>query len=419
MDDRSQKLPNHEELLLDYTERLKKHRQDRRALHVRLSQLARHNRQDHHLLIAEDAFDKLIKVYSGQIFRLWNHDLVFIGKNVPDHAIDDIILKLRFMFREDPFIELSENETKENAFCVKYDIEKNYSGFLWTVREWHRQFEEASAAPAPQLDDTAKNIPKEPDKPLKPFTAQNLDRLERAIECADLSTFAEKQPVCAMAQGAAPKVIFYERFISLDQLRNSFLPDVNFLSNRWLCQRLLETLDRRLLAFLPELLADFPIPTSINLTVATALSEHFRTFNDRYRRLKKKKTLIFEFHAVDIFADISAFLFARDVLHGDCYKICIDGLDPLTFCMIFREQMQVDMEKVVWSQDLLNKLESGWRDQFAEAVERAGPSRVVLCEGNERAAVDFGRSMGIHLFQGQYIDQRLNDEAALGNAVNF
>jgi hypothetical protein len=57
-------------LLLDYVQRLERHREDRRAVHIHLSQLKAQNRREHHLRIAENTFD-------GQVFGMQNGDIVY------------------------------------------------------------------------------------------------------------------------------------------------------------------------------------------------------------------------------------------------------------------------------------------------------------------------------------------------------
>ena len=67
-----------EALLLDYLQRLDEQKDGRRAVHVHLSELQAQNRRDHHIRMASDAFDPLIKMQDGQLFILKNADLFFI-----------------------------------------------------------------------------------------------------------------------------------------------------------------------------------------------------------------------------------------------------------------------------------------------------------------------------------------------------
>lgn len=57
-------------LLLDYAQRLERHRQDRRAVHIHLSRLKPQNRREHHIRIAANTFEELVKQFEGQIFML-------------------------------------------------------------------------------------------------------------------------------------------------------------------------------------------------------------------------------------------------------------------------------------------------------------------------------------------------------------
>jgi hypothetical protein len=64
------RLPSQEALLRDYTQRLGRHRQGRRAVHIHLSRLRPYNRRGHHLRIAANTFETLVTAYEGQLFQL-------------------------------------------------------------------------------------------------------------------------------------------------------------------------------------------------------------------------------------------------------------------------------------------------------------------------------------------------------------
>ena len=74
------RLPSQENLLLDYVRRLEKHKQGRRAVHIHLSGLLPANRREHHIRIAANTFESLVRKLQGQIFVLTNADLMFIFK---------------------------------------------------------------------------------------------------------------------------------------------------------------------------------------------------------------------------------------------------------------------------------------------------------------------------------------------------
>ena len=47
------------------------------------------------------------------------------------------------------------------------------------------------------------------------------------------------------------------------------------------------------------------------------------------------------------------------------------------------------------------------RERFRKAVHKIGRARVILCRCDDKQAVDFGRFMGIAMFQGRYVDRLL------------
>src|ERR1700741_436835 len=99
---RAEALPAAEDLLLDYAERLVNHLPGRRAVHIHMSRLQRLHRRQRHMAIAAASFDPLAKRCQGQVFRLTNHDIVVVLKGASVAEIDDIVLRLRYMFDDDP-----------------------------------------------------------------------------------------------------------------------------------------------------------------------------------------------------------------------------------------------------------------------------------------------------------------------------
>jgi hypothetical protein len=65
----------------------------------------------------------------------------------------------------------------------------------------------------------------------------------------------------------------------------------------------------------------------------------------------------------------------------------------------------VDLIKVQWNADAAG---DGGVSEFAQTVQKSGPSRVILCRCDNKQAVEYGHSMGISLFQGRYLDSLVN-----------
>lgn len=387
-------------LLLDVAERLRKHAEGRRAIHLHLSALQAHNRREHHLRIAANSFDALIKRRDGQSFRLPNGDIIVIVANATVAEIDDVVLRLRYLFSDDPLVH-SEADGDEARFCSWYDLAHDHDAFLGLAQAIHRR---QSARRAAGADDARADGPARDTEAVEPMDPERLSRLETALRGSDLSALLRRQPVCILVAGAPPKPVYNEIYVSIHDLRRRVMPQVNIASDRWLFQRLTRLLDRRLISVLPEMESEAGLTTGMNLNVSTLLSDEFLAF-DKALRQRHSKPLILELQVIDVFADMGAYVFARDFARQRGYRICIDGLSHLTFPHLRRDELGVDMEKIYWHPTIVEDVDAGPGRRFREAVERAGPARVVLCRCDDQAAVDFGQAQGITLFQGHHIDQ--------------
>ncbi len=396
-------LPDHEELLLDYAIRLRRHTAGRRAVHLHMSKLRAQNRRPHYLRIAGNSFTNLINDHEGQIYRLKNGDIVVIVKNASIAQIDQVVLRVKYLFGEDPLIDAegADGET----FVSWYDLENEYDRFVQFASGLHDDYVRLSSA---ARDAAFREAPyddlEDEGTPLDP---QQLGRLIEVLATSDVTSLLRRQTVCAVLPGQSAQPVFNEIFISISQLRDRVMPGVNLMSDRWLFQHLTEALDSRLLRALPDAERAVELPASVNLNISTILSDEFANF-DRQFRIMTQKTLVVEVQSVDIFADMAAFIFARDFLHERGCRVCLDGLNHMTFPLIRREELGVDLEKIYWDS---NAGEDVWGEKaqdFRQAVRNTGAARVILCRCDDRQALEFGHEHGITLFQGRYIERLLS-----------
>jgi EAL domain-containing protein (putative c-di-GMP-specific phosphodiesterase class I) len=394
---------NDQATLVDYAARLSRHTEDRRAVRVHLSGLGAQNRREHHLRIALNCFDPLVQKFSGEIFVLCNDDIVFVCKGATVAEIDDVVLRLRFLFSEDPLAWIEEGETKASSgFCTWYDLDTDYEAF----REMALDAAHVAATEPVRMSDPGWSETEVDDTPSLPLDPEKLGLVEQALASVDIDGLLACQPVSVIAAGGEPTPVFNEIYISIAEVQRRLMPEVDLASNRWLFQHLTTILDRRLLANLSNLNPGNGLPVSVNLNVSTLLSPEFLDFDSRLRA-KTKKPFIFELQIIDIFADMAAFMFARDVLHERNYRLCIDGLSNLSFPLIDREYLGFDMLKIFWSADMEGEVRPDRRGRLRDAVALAGPSRVILCRCESDEAVVWGRSLGITMYQGRYVDALL------------
>ena len=394
-------------LLLDYTQRLDRHREGRRAVHIHLSRLKPQNRREQHIRVAVNTFQEIVSQYDGQVFVLSNCDLMFLFKDAKISDIDDAVMRLRYLFSEDPLAQGSDEEDIAR-FCTWYNVQSGYNTFLETVEklyeeEQRRERRLAAAAEAAGETEVA------PDE-RTPLSPEQLGRLENFLERADLSSVLRRQHVCAVIGENAPQSIFKELFISIADLATTVLPDVNLVANRWLFQHLTQTLDRRVLKLLSraddsDLFSSF----SLNLNIETLVHPDFIEF-DKSLRTGSRGTIVIELQPVDVFADFNAFMFARDFAREKGYRLCLDGVGINFFEFIDRKKLGIDLVKLVWTPDLANTGNQARQETTIKHINEMGKSRVILSRCDTPAAIRLGQAMGITLFQGRYVDSLLQGQ---------
>jgi hypothetical protein len=402
-----QRPPSEESRLLDYAQRLARFRADRRAIQIHLSRLKSYNRRDHHIRIAANTFENLVRQFDGQIFVLSNQDIVFVCKEPRVEVIDDAVTRVKYLFSEDPLVQ-GGGRPGADAFCTWYDIERSYDEFLAVVTRLHdeeRRRSKPPAAPAASSANVAASAP-------PAFDGHRLGELVDAIQRADLSNLMRRQPVAAMTQGDIPKPIFRELYISIGELRETIMPDHDITADRWLFRHLTQALDRRMLRLLVKN-DDGAIANSfsINVNVTTLLSDDFLQF-DASLRSGARGTIVLELQLIDIFADLNAYTFARDFVKERGYRVCLDGVNHQTLPYVDRERLGLDLVKLLWRPDMLD-YPGDKRQEFCDLVEKLGRARAILAHCDTDAAVEFGLACGISLFQGRFVDKLLSSRSDL------
>jgi len=399
-----------EYLLLSFLQRLERHRTGRRAVHIHLSNLRDHNRKSHHIRIAGNTFEDMVRQFEGQMFALNNGDLVFIcsGANVED--MDSAVNRLRYLFSEDPLAML---EVADN-FSTWYNLETQYQELLMIAELLYKDDQKRQE----RLRTRSIQWGQSGAVDTRPaITPGQLQRLEEFLKSADLSSFMRRQQVCAVTGDAKPKRILKEIYISIDELAATVLPEVSLSANRWLFQHLTATLDRRVLKLLSRAEdKDFYSSFSMNLNVGTLLSPEFLQF-DSELRMGGRGTIVIELQLMDIYADVSEFFFARDFLAEKGYRLCIDGITHHSLPLVDRAALGTDLVKIYWTPAFIDESpDDSRRDKFRAAVERCGKSRIILGRCDSPDAIRFGVDMGITMFQGRFVDSVMQEEARFGSA---
>lgn len=243
----------------------------------------------------------------------------------------------------------------------------------------------------------------------EPLSPEILGRAVKALYRTDLTSLVRRQFVCGVTKKLVPEPMFSELYISIMDLRETMMPGTNLTANRWLFQYLTESLDKRLLSLLSKT-DRFSITgdISFNVNVSTLLSPEFLAFDEGISAARRG-SMVLELQKVDIFADMGAFLFVREFCQEKGYRICLDGMTFENMEMINRERLGVDYIKLMWNPQLVDGGEK-MRKRLKGMVKEAGAGRVIMARCDDREAVDFGRSAGITMFQGHYIEHLIAED---------
>ncbi len=399
------RMPSQEKLLTDYVRRLEKLKDGRGLAHIHLSKLRPFNRRDQHIRTAAGNFDQLVKDMQGQLFTLKNSDLFFFFKNEVKGQVETVVQKIRFLFGDDPLVEEEGKDGRE--FATWYDANAQYEEVVQLVQGLVDAEEKRQTEVRNRMD--ARQRLKEKQKKGEPLTPSVLAKVEESLSRADLSNLVRRQFICRVDGKMVPEQLFSELFISIQDLRETILPGVNLVSNRWLFQHLTETLDRRVLSMLMKTDAvSISGDISFNINIRTLLSDQFQIFDDNLSAARRG-AIVIELQKEDIFSDLSSYLFAREFVQTKGYRLCLDGLTMETLQVIDRERLGADLAKIVWHPNLAD---AGDEVQavIKKLIDRDGPEKWILCRCDNREAIDFGRNVGIDQFQGRFVENLIAED---------
>ena len=335
----------------------------------------------------------------GQVFTVKNSDIFVMYKKTIHPHVETAVQQIRYLFDDDPLI--VEEEHSDKKFASWYDAEQDFDSVLQTVQGMAHAEQKRQIEVRGRMD--ARAALKARQEQGEPLTPRVLARIETALSKADLSNLVRRQFICRVDSNMVPEQIFSELFISIKDLRETMIPDVNLVANRWLFQYLTETLDKRMLAVLANRdIGGMASPVSLNLNVNTILSRDFQNFHKAIG--KSASRVVVEMQVLDIFADMNTYGYARDSLQERGYRVLVDGLSPLALQFFDPGLLQSDFVKIAWGPEFDGDTDSTRLAEMREVVASTGKDSVILARIDTEEAVKWGLAMGISRFQGFFID---------------
>jgi EAL domain-containing protein (putative c-di-GMP-specific phosphodiesterase class I) len=392
-----------------------------RALHFRFSKLLEQYQTAYQKKIIINILMDHLKDASGGIYSYPDNDVFALASGLTKNQIDRLIYQLRYFFSDDPLAYTIDND-ENPEFAQIYDLGVDYERFSKVVDSKSVIFEKPT-----KVEKSAKSVlkpkitPSSPDVAIvrspkdKTLSSTNLATIENQLSNIDISRVLRKQAICAISSKQEMRRIFEEYYINIAHLQKLFTDEVSLNSNRWLFKYVTQLLDYHMIKLLsgrPNIY--FENPVSINFNIDTVTSNTFAEFDKKIKPMVKA-TILIEIQISDVFADMHSFIAAKNRLQKLGYRVCLDGLSELSFMQVDRAKLGFDMAKMHWREGMGSSFSANEILKMTETIAQYGQNRVILCRCDTEEAIEWGKSVGIALFQGRYVDYRLNPEAKLIN----
>lgn len=371
------------------------------GLYLSISNLDKNLRSDNKLRGVREVFASLTNEGKVKSFDLPNGDVFIIFTKDMQDEIASALVKARFLLQEDEHVAQS-SDLFEAKIAEYIDLIKGYGQLLSRLA----MLDEQSNVETDDEKVSISGVLVENNHNRQPLTTSMLDKVQKIIAVSDFSSFLRRQAICAVIGKSQPQRVFEEVYVSIPDMRDSLLPNVDVNSNAWLFLALTETLDRRVLEIISRhddgsLRGNF----SVNINVSTILSDDFLRFDDSIDA-SMRRTVVLELQLEDIFSDMRSFDLARAFAKSRGYRICIDGITLDKLAYVNRSSLDCDLMKIIWHPDFVNVISQD--KHFMDYANKGERAKMIICRVDDETAVEAGNSLGINLYQGRYIQKMLN-----------
>lgn len=420
--------------MLDYVHQLRKHTEDRRAIHIKLSALEKHFREEHYRLFVAKALRPLITNFGAVMFALPNADVVLVVKDAPIDTIDPLLSNIRKKYRDSSLVaSLDVVQGVSDAFVQWFDLETDYSDFkdyilalAADLKNRHENEPESAEVSAdrkktPGMLELQNRSPER----LKPSPNVRLVALEKepveiekrgldidlahtisnALKSVDVAGLVRKQQVMAILGDHDPLPVMVHRLVPLQVAFDALLKGEIIPTDDWLIGYLERFLATRLLAAEPDISnEEDAIASSLLVSCESVCSEVFDRF-DKSLGNWKRSSIIIEFAIMDVMANFAHYLRAHDKLDKLGYKVSVAGIDPRTLLWMDYVSLDTDFVKIQKPEgEQKNWLSYALEQQLRQCVHRIGYARIILSGCEKKEDIALGQRLGITLFQGDAVD---------------
>ncbi|MBM3566453.1 MAG: EAL domain-containing protein [Alphaproteobacteria bacterium] len=215
--------------------------------------------------------------------------------------------------------------------------------------------------------------------------------------------FVRHQDLAEFPPGGKPAAVMREYYASMDLVKRHALRGVEMRGSGNLFNQLTILLDQIVIASFQQTNPE-GVRCSINLNVESVFTRGFEAFLGATSS-GLFANMLFEFRQANVLQNFDEFSVACDLIRARGGKIVVDAVFPETVWLVNLNRLNIEIAKIFWRQGAENVLPKA-RDDI-RAIQDGG-ARFALVRVDDQTAIDTGHDLGIHLFQGFYVDRLLS-----------
>jgi hypothetical protein len=368
-------------------------------IHFPFAGLQEQFRSEYQQRIIINIISDLFKKEEGALFVAKDADFLLLYKGSDKKLIEKVIFQLRYLLMDDA-LAYNKHGFENPDFASVYDLQFQWKQVFSLAEEKvkaGKRIEERQ-----KLRSTLNRQPDDVVYPLKPY---HLAHLETDLEELDVGRILREQAVCAVIPGKDVRAVFREFYLSMRHLRQLMMPNVDLTSDPYLSKYLNRMLDVKLLDVIGRRAGTYlQRPISINLNLTTLLSQDFLSF-DASIKPRQRASVVIEIDAADVYANIPDYNRVRGALQALGYRVCLDKVQPGLLLHMDREKLGANLLKLEWNET--SQLNEANAELLQYAIRQWGANRIILAHSDTSEAVEYGKKLGIMLYQGYHLDKIL------------
>jgi hypothetical protein len=365
------------------------------AIIFNLSQLGVKRDNNDHINIAANILRDQLKSSLGEIYVLKDGDLVLVLKSGTQKQIIESIYQIRYLFADDSLAYT--NGIENSDFCLLYDSANNWDSFL----EYCKSKIENVAN-----DNSFVNFRNAKNKTTSLLSIIS-SQIEDALMGIDWGQVINVTPITTNPDSANYLKVIDNVSFDADILRTFLGHNRDMITNANLFAYVREFVEIRILIKVLNLIAaGHNSALLFKLSLNILRGEEFRIFKEALTE-DKKKNLIIGIHISDVYKSLADFFELKKSLSQQGFKLCLCGLDNISFLNVDRQMLGFDLMKLKWEPSILKQSYDDNMQALKTKIQVSGSSRVILSNCESVKALEIGRKLGLNLYQGNYIANSL------------